>query len=77
MYFGKSFKFGLSCVCIYSSSLNTAVTVYFNITYSSRNVSSIIQLPDEVCELFRSHFNTNYPSVLIIFKSCCWIQTLC
>ncbi|KAG1928531.1 cystinosin [Pimephales promelas] len=31
-----------------SSSLNTAVTVYFNITYSSRNVSSIIQLPDEV-----------------------------
>ncbi|XP_056122513.1 cystinosin [Rhinichthys klamathensis goyatoka] len=31
-----------------SSSLNTSVTVYFNITYSSRNVSSIIQLPDEV-----------------------------
>lgn len=31
-----------------SSSLNTSVTVYFNITYSSNNVSSIIQLPDEV-----------------------------
>ncbi|KAK7128087.1 hypothetical protein R3I93_020627 [Phoxinus phoxinus] len=31
-----------------SSSLNTSVTFYFNITYSSKNVSSIIQLPDEV-----------------------------
>lgn len=31
-----------------SSSLNTSVTVYFNITYTSTNVSSIIQLPDEV-----------------------------
>ncbi|XP_077058834.1 cystinosin [Siphateles boraxobius] len=31
-----------------SSSLNRSVTVYFNITYSSKNVSSIIQLPDEV-----------------------------
>ncbi|XP_051768666.1 cystinosin [Ctenopharyngodon idella] len=31
-----------------SSSLNTSVTVYFNITFTSKNVSSIIQLPDEV-----------------------------
>ncbi|XP_016091284.1 cystinosin-like isoform X1 [Sinocyclocheilus grahami] len=31
-----------------SSPLNTSVTVYFNITYKSRNVSSIILLPDEV-----------------------------
>ncbi|KAL1265474.1 hypothetical protein QQF64_003501 [Cirrhinus molitorella] len=31
-----------------SSPLNTSVTVYFNITYESRNVSSIILLPDEV-----------------------------
>ncbi|XP_056590522.1 cystinosin [Triplophysa dalaica] len=31
-----------------SSQLNTSVTVYFNITYKSRNVSSLIQLPDEV-----------------------------
>lgn len=31
-----------------SSQLNTSVTVYFNITYKSRNVSSIIQLPDEL-----------------------------
>ncbi|RXN02291.1 cystinosin-like isoform X2 [Labeo rohita] len=31
-----------------SSPLNTSVTVYFNITYKSRNVSLIILLPDEV-----------------------------
>ncbi|XP_051529049.1 cystinosin isoform X2 [Myxocyprinus asiaticus] len=31
-----------------STPLNTAITVYFNITYKSRNVSLIIQLPDEV-----------------------------
>ncbi|XP_059384729.1 cystinosin-like [Carassius carassius] len=31
-----------------SSPLNTSVTVYFNITFKSRNVSSIILLPDEV-----------------------------
>lgn len=31
-----------------SSPLNTSVTVYFNITYESNNVSLIIQLPDEV-----------------------------
>ncbi|XP_067287172.1 cystinosin [Pseudorasbora parva] len=31
-----------------SSTLNTSVTVYFNITYTSKNVSSIVQLPDEV-----------------------------
>lgn len=31
-----------------SSPLNTSVTVYFNITYESNNVSSIILLPDEV-----------------------------
>uniref|UniRef100_A0A8C1X9A2 Cystinosin, lysosomal cystine transporter n=1 Tax=Cyprinus carpio TaxID=7962 RepID=A0A8C1X9A2_CYPCA len=31
-----------------SSPLNTSVAVYFNITYTSRNVSSIILLPDEV-----------------------------
>lgn len=31
-----------------SSPLNTSVTVYFNITYESKNVSSIILLPDEV-----------------------------
>ncbi|XP_051957365.1 cystinosin isoform X1 [Xyrauchen texanus] len=31
-----------------SKPLNTAITVYFNITYKSRNVSLIIQLPDEV-----------------------------
>lgn len=50
--FGKSFNFVLSCVYIISSSLNTSVTVYFNITFTSKNVSSIIQLPDEVCALF-------------------------
>lgn len=31
-----------------SSQLNTSVTLYFNITYTSRNVSFIIQLPDEI-----------------------------
>lgn len=31
-----------------SSPLNTSVTVYFNITYESNNVSLIIQLPNEV-----------------------------
>lgn len=31
-----------------SSPLNTSVTVYFNITYESNNVSLIIQLPDKV-----------------------------
>ncbi|XP_073681989.1 cystinosin isoform X1 [Garra rufa] len=31
-----------------SSPLNTSVTVYFNITYKSRNVSLVIQLPDGV-----------------------------
>uniref|UniRef100_A0AAY5EDV8 Cystinosin, lysosomal cystine transporter n=1 Tax=Electrophorus electricus TaxID=8005 RepID=A0AAY5EDV8_ELEEL len=30
-----------------SSSLNITVNIYFNITYSSRNVSSIIHLPEE------------------------------
>uniref|UniRef100_A0A8C1JFK5 Cystinosin, lysosomal cystine transporter n=1 Tax=Cyprinus carpio TaxID=7962 RepID=A0A8C1JFK5_CYPCA len=31
-----------------SSPLNTSVAVYFNITYKSRNVSSVVLLPDEV-----------------------------
>ncbi|XP_073731940.1 cystinosin [Misgurnus anguillicaudatus] len=31
-----------------SSQLNTSVTLYFNITYTSKNVSLIIQLPDEI-----------------------------
>ncbi|KAF4107708.1 cystinosin [Onychostoma macrolepis] len=34
-----------------SSPLNTSVTVYFNITYKSKNASSIILLPDEVVVL--------------------------
>ncbi|KTG44054.1 hypothetical protein cypCar_00008011 [Cyprinus carpio] len=31
-----------------SSPLNTSVAVYFNITYTSRNVSKVVLLPDEV-----------------------------
>ncbi|XP_051531338.1 cystinosin-like [Myxocyprinus asiaticus] len=31
-----------------STPLNASITVYFNITYKSRNVSAVIQLPNEV-----------------------------